>query len=231
MSLQLPLGIQLRPDATYESFIAGPNGEAVDYLRNRFEPGQSVYLWGSAGTGKTHLLHAACRSIDETGGSAIYLPFELMDEWTPDILDGTESLALICLDDVQRFAGHEEWERRVFRLFNSARERASRILLAGSTSPRALGMGLLDLSTRFAWGPVFQLQPLGDADLPVALAARARALGMEMPDEVARYLLQHFVRDTAALFCLLDRLDHESLSAQRRLTVPFVRGVIEQRAV
>jgi DnaA family protein len=228
MSVQLPLGIRLRPDATFASFVPGRNAEAVDFLRNRFDAGQMLYIWGGTGTGKTHLLHAACQAVSAAGGSVVYLPFARIDELAPEMLDGLESLSLICMDDVEHIAGHEAWERRVFGLFNAVRERSGRLLAAANAAPRSLGLSLPDLATRFGWGLVFQLQPLGDEDLGAALAGRARALGIDLPDEVTRYLLQRFARDVTALFALLDRLDRESLSAQRRLTVPFVRSVIER---
>jgi DnaA family protein len=222
--VQLPLGIRLRPEATFESYLAGPNREAVEHLRARFDAGHNVYLWGGAATGKTHLLHAACQAA---GGGAVYLPLGRSAGLAPDVLEGLETLALVCIDDLQSIAGLADWERRLFALFNAVRERGGRLLLAADRPPRSLGVALEDLRTRFAWDLVFQLQPLGDDDLAPALERRARALGMELPDEVARYLTQRLVRDIATLFRAIDLLERESLSAQRRLTVPFVRGVIE----
>jgi DnaA family protein len=141
------------------------------------------------------------------------------------MLEGLEALSLVCIDDVDTIAGDAAWEAALFHLFNRVRERGARIVIAGSASPRALGLGLPDLATRLAWGLVFQLHPLGDEEKAQALQLRARGRGMEMPEAVARYLLQHHARDMAALFALLERLDRASLAAQRRLTVPFVREI------
>jgi DnaA family protein len=229
--IQLPLGIRLRPEATFESYLAGLNREALDYLRARFDAGRNVYLWGGAGTGKTHLLHAACQAAGARGEGVVYLPLGRSGELAPELLDGLETLALVCIDDLQSIAGLQEWERRLFALFNAVRERGGRLLLAADRPPRSLGVALEDLRTRFAWDLVFQLQPLGDDELEAALIRRAQALGMELPDEVARYLVQRLVRDVATLFRLLDLLERESLSAQRRLTVPFVRGVLEEHGL
>ena len=56
---------------------------------------------------------------------------------------------------------------------------------------------------------------------------RAQERGFELPDETGRYLMSRYPRDLSSLFAVLDRLDQASLQAQRRLTVPFVKQVLE----
>jgi DnaA family protein len=60
-----------------------------------------------------------------------------------------------------------------------------------------------------------------------ALKLRARHRGLELPGDTARYLLKRSRRDMASLYELLDKLDLEALRAKRRLTIPFVREVLE----
>jgi len=225
VSGQLPLQIRFRDDSTFAGFEPGRNAEAVHYLQTGFAAGQSVYLWGGAGAGKTHLLESVCRLAAARGESAVYLPLRQRADLAPDLLDGLEALALVCVDDIDAIAGEADWEAALFHLFNRVRAGGGRIAIAGAASPRALGLGLPDLATRLSWGLVFQLQPLLDDEKARVLRQRARARGMEMPEAVARYLLQRHARDMGALFELLERLDRASLAAQRRLTVPFVREV------
>ncbi|MCC6206676.1 MAG: DnaA regulatory inactivator Hda [Gammaproteobacteria bacterium] len=225
VNAQLPLHIRFRDDSTFAGFEPGRNVEAVHYLQVGFTAGQSVYLWGGAGTGKTHLLEAVCRLAAGRGESAVYLPLRERADLAPALLEGLEALALVCVDDIGAIAGDAVWEAALFHLFNRVREGGGRIVIAGAASPRALGLGLPDLATRLSWGLVFQLQPLLDDEKAQALRLRARVRGMEMPEAVARYLLQRHARDMGALFELLERLDRASLAAQRRLTVPFVREV------
>ena len=59
---------------------------------------------------------------------------------------------------------------------------------------------------------------------------RAQLRGFELPEETAHYLQRRLPRDMASLFALLDELDAAALAAQRRLTVPFIRDVLAQRA-
>lgn len=227
---QLPLDIRLRPAATFVEFVPGQNGEALACLRDGLSGTDSVFLWGGAGAGKTHLLQAVCHLAAGRGERPCYLPLARAAEMAPAVLEGLEALAVVCVDDLQAIAGEPAWERGLFSLYEALRAAGGRLVAAADRAPRALGLALPDLATRLAWGPVFQLQPLGDEALMDALRRRADAFGIELPGEVARWLVQRCVRDATALFELLEGLERESLSARRRLTVPFVREVLERRA-
>jgi DnaA family protein len=99
------------------------------------------------------------------------------------------------------------------------------LVMAARGNPATVGLKLADLATRLAAGLVYQLQPLSDKEKIAALRLRAQQRGLEMTEEVANYLLTRFPRDMHSLFALLDRLDIATLAAQRRLTIPFLRGL------
>ena len=88
-------------------------------------------------------------------------------------------------------------------------------------------MILPDLRSRLGWGPVFHLRELDDEDKIKAMQKRADQSGLEMADNVANYLLTHYPRDLFDLFERLDHLDRASMAMQRRLTIPFVKSVLE----
>ena len=71
------------------------------------------------------------------------------------------------------------------------------------------------------------LQALDESEQIAALQLRAQLRGFELPDETAQFLLRRLPRDMTRLYAFLDELDEASLVAQRRLTVPFVREVME----
>jgi DnaA family protein len=225
MIVQLPLGISLRDSATFANYFAGENVEIVEYLQQhsgmREEP--CVYLWGGAGTGKTHLLQAACHSVASRDMTTAYLPLSQAEEFLPAILEGMAELSLVCVDDIDAIAGKDDWEKALFHLYNRMRETGNHLMIAGSGSPASLGIRLPDLASRLAWGAVFHLHQLNDEEKILALQLRATAKGMDMPGDVARFLLNRCRRDMPALYSMLDRLDQISLSAQRRLTIPFIK--------
>ncbi|MDH5784726.1 MAG: DnaA regulatory inactivator Hda [Chromatiales bacterium] len=221
---QLPLRIGLRDGATFANFLSGGNAALLHALEQGHEP--FIYIGGSDGSGRSHLLQAACHEVSEAGGRAAYLPLTECMTMSPQMLDEMEQMTLVAIDDVELLAGNSEWEVALFHLYNRMRDVGHRLIVAGNGSPAALGILLPDLLSRLGWGPVFQIQPLNDSEKSQALRMRAEHRGMEMPVEVAEYLLNHSSRDMRDLFALLDRLDEGSLAAQRRLTIPFVRTFI-----
>ncbi len=222
---QLPLGIGLKDAATFENFFPAKNGLVYETLRAEQE--QYVYIWGGTGTGKTHLLQAMCHAATSAGTYPLYLPLANLHELSPEILDGLERQDLIVLDDIHFISSEPEWETRLFHLYNRAREAGTRLVVSSSMPPTGLHLGLADLVSRLSWGPVFQLEALSDEEKCAALQFRAGRRGLELADDVADYLLKRCPRDTESLFNLLDRLDQASLSAQRRLTIPFIRTLLD----
>jgi DnaA family protein len=89
---------------------------------------------------------------------------------------------------------------------------------------------LPDLGSRCGAAEIFQLRPLDDAQQEQALRQRASARGLDLPEETLRYVLRRFPRDMTSLGRLLEQIDEASLSAQRRLTVPFERAIIGDAA-
>lgn len=223
--MQLPLNVQLRDDATLANYYSGENREVVECLDalDRSDREKPIYLWGAPAVGKSHLLQAVCQKTGVGGSSVAYLPLAELKSFSPSMLDGLERLDLVCIDDIHSVAGDSGWEAELFHLLNRCRDNAARVIASGDASPGRLALHLSDLKSRLSWGLVFHLRPLSDEQKMSALQLRARQRGLELPLEVARFLLRHHHRDMAELFSLLERLDHASLAAQRRLTIPFVR--------
>lgn len=229
---QLPLSIGLRESAHFANFVAGENRQLVEaveaMMRAARDQERCLYVWGGEGVGKSHLLQAACHAAAEAGQTAIYLPLSQADQFAPQMLEGMEQMAVVAIDDIDAIAGDRAWETAIFHLYNRMRDESEGALIVAATTPLASSpLQLADLRSRLAWGLVFQLQGLDDDGKLAALRRAARGRGLDLSDEVANYLLRHYRRDLAALMALLEKLDEVSLVAQRRLTIPFVKSVIE----
>ena len=221
---QIPLSVALPDQARFESFHPGPNAAVLEYLRNFADP--VAWLWGPAGSGKSHLCQAMCRAGRELGQRCAYFALAAVPLPSPAVLKGWDSATLLCFDDIDRVAGDRDWEEALFTLFNHTREQGGRWLVSSVAPPSAVPIELEDLRSRLGWGPVFELRAMADNDRLLALRLRAGYRGLELPDDTGRYLLTRFSRDTHSLFRLLDDLDQASLRAQRRLTIPFVKSVV-----
>ena len=200
----------LQPAApTLENFVVGRNAEAVDVLR-RVAAGELaeriVYLWGGPGCGRSHLLQA----LADVPGAR---PWRMEDP--PD------RAGLTLVDDVEQF--DEAAQVALFNRLNAVRERADSACVAAGGAPPARLALREDLRTRLAWGLVYQLQPLADAEKAEALRAHAAARGLAVGPEVIGYLLTHLPRDMRTLAAALDALDGYALALKRPLTVPLAR--------
>ncbi len=224
---QLALSLRLHDDATFDNFWAeAANQQLLQALRANLSRGEgSLYLYGAEGSGRSHLLQAACHDLAERG--ALYLPLRELSGANPQaLLDGLAELPLLCLDDIDQVSGDADWAEALFHLFNRGRSSGQILLISAGANPASIDCVLPDLRSRLAWLDCYRLQPLDDAGRLQALQYRARRRGLELGDDVARFILHRYPRNPGALFAFLDELDRRSLAAQRRLTIPFVREVM-----
>jgi len=225
---QLTLNVQLRDDATLENFLCASPGQALlNAIRGQLlaqgEP--IIYLYGPPDTGKSHLLQAGCHLAGNT--PALYLPLAELVGYAPeDVLQGVESMGLVCLDDIQAVAGNEAWELALFHFFNRAREENCRLLVAANSAPRGLEIRLADLRSRLSWGIVYQLEAGNDEARKAILCFRAARRGLHLSAEVAKFIVDRAPRALAQLIDLLDKLDNASLVERRALSIPFVKKAL-----
>jgi DnaA family protein len=218
---QLLLEWEAAKPQTLASFVVGRNQElaallslianqAASALDQRF-----VTIWGEAGAGKSHLLHAL-----QATGAARYLPSDaaLADfEWMP-------ATRLYLLDDCEALP--PESQIAAFALYNQIRE-AGGVLVACADKPPALLQLREDLRTRLGWGLIYQLHGLSDEEKIAALTQSAEARGLNLSAGVLPYLLTHFRRDMQSLSAMLDALDRYSLETQRPITMPLLRELLQ----
>jgi DnaA-homolog protein len=224
---QIPLGVRLADRAVFGSFLPAHNTEALEHLQRLAggAAGALTWLCGPPGSGKTHLLQAACAAASEHMRAG-YVPLADVAALGVGVLDGLPQMQCLSLDDVDRVAGQLDWERGIFALLREIEESGARLILAAQVPPALLDWALADLGSRCAAAAVFQLRLLGEEEQHAALQLRARLRGLELPDETWHWLRKRFPRDMRTLYQLLDALDEAALAAQRRLTVPFIREVL-----
>ncbi len=238
-AVQLSLDVNLRDDATFENFYLNdgdalpPNGLVVDALKklSRGVETMAHLIWGGQGSGLTHLMQAVCHEARANQRSVRYFPAaEIVGKSTADIFEGIEETCVVCIDGVDLMTGLEHWEIALFHLFNKLRDRGHTLLLASHVSPASLAIDLADLKSRVLGCVIFQVVGLDDEQKQAALQMRAEARGMNMPEDVAKYILSHCSRNMSDLFYLLNRLDNTSIQQHRKLTIPFVKEILASGA-
>lgn len=223
---QLALPITLPDAADFDSYraVTAAGGEALSLLP-RLPPASLAYLWGGAGTGKTHLVMACCRRTD----AGLYLPLAALRERSPtEVLGDLDRLEVLALDEFDAVAGDPQWELALFHLHNRLLGGGGRMVIAARASPRALAFGLPDLRSRLLAGYGFGLSPYTDDQLLDILRFRAGRLGLNLGIDAARYLLHRMPRELGPLIGLLHKLDRAALADQRQLTIPFIKRTMAE---
>ena len=229
---QLALNLHLRAETTLAAYLPAPEQrelpDAVRALVMGDPKVPQLYLWGGAGTGKTHLAQAACHEAGAAGLPVAYVPLCELSSAGPQVLEGLGALHLLAIDDLDCVWGEPAWQGPLFALINDMREHDGRLLFTASMRPEAAQVTLADLRSRLLWGPVYHLRALDDGRLAQMLQAGAKARGFALGEIETAYLLRHVARDPGSLVSLLDRLDAASLKARRRVTLPLIRAVLQQ---
>lgn len=224
---QLALDIGLATGPTLASFFAGPNEAVLQHLllwvgEKASAPVRSpvpTYLWGSSGSGKTHLLKAVQDALREQGASVGWL-----DADVPEPPEFNEAWAAVLMDDVHLYNSVQQ--HAAFNWFVNAQTHQRWVLGAGGLPPADLKLRD-DLRTRLGWGHVFQMHLLSDAERRAVLRQAADARGVFLGDEVMDFMLTRFSRDLGSLMELLDLMDGYALQTKRGITIPLIKSMME----
>lgn len=200
---------------TFDNFVVGGNQELLFSLHQALSgegPERCIYLWGQAGSGKSHLLQASVYAVQHQG--AVYA-----EGYVPQPAD------MVAVDDVDTLDDAAQIE--LFNLYNRMRESGGMLLVSGQVSPQHLELRA-DLRTRLGWGLVYQVQGLSDEEKSQALIQHAQGRGFTLAGELAQYLLRHGRRDLPSLLQVLDALDEHSLRLHRAPSIPLLREILQR---
>jgi DnaA-homolog protein len=227
---QLPLHFEFRADQTFGDFFPGANLESINHLQKSSAGNgeRLIFLWGQSGLGKSHLLQACCHQAQSRQLSSFYFalsPLELPD---PALLAGLDKLDVVCFDNIEHIAGNPAWESAFFNFFNRHRDQGHTLIVSAPCPPNEITIRLPDLKTRLNWGLTLKIQPLCDRDRITALIFKADKMGFEISPQTGHFLLTRYNRDLSSLWVLLTKLDRASLAAKRKLTIPFLKQILNE---
>ncbi len=218
---QLALRFPLRPRSRFEHFVVGANSAPVERLRTPATRFECLWLFGSSGVGKTHLLQATCHAVAD----AAYLPARRIPADEASLKRYARFRATL-VDDVEAWLGHAASERELYGLYNELARAEARLVFTASRSPRECDFALPDLASRLCAAECYEVARLSDEDKLPLLVNAAQDRGLRLSEDVVRFLLTRVSRDQKSLLDTLNRLDHASLTRKRGLTVPFVKEVL-----
>lgn len=205
---QLQLDIEPQLDARISDFSGPGWGHVIDAVRqlhagliNRF------YVYGGAGTGKSHLLSAICDSYLEVGKSAIQVSLlELLDAPT-EAITSLDRFDLVALDDIEAISGVPHWQRAVFHLINYNNEGGGQLVFSSRFAPIELKLELPDLQSRLTQA-VSTRVPSGSlyADRYALVSSVLDRRGIHLDRQIFDYLLSHGPHQTSVLLQRLEQI-------------------------
>ncbi|MCP5206391.1 MAG: DnaA regulatory inactivator Hda [Hahellaceae bacterium] len=236
--VQLTLNIKLRDSSTFDNYLGDLNAAKVRMLQAALSQklqSKSVssataaaaelfyFVAGSKGVGKTHVLQAACHETEKLGGRAFYLSLNDIQYLSPEVLSGCVDFDLVCIDDIEFVVEKKAWEVAIFNAFNEIKTQGKALLVSGEQSPVHLPFTLPDLKSRLCSGVTIALSEAPDDLKSEIIRTRGKLRGIELSEDVMTYIMKRSGRGMADLVNILQKLDDVSLSAKRRLTVPFIK--------
>ena len=229
MQRQLIFDLHNRYQARFSDFL----GEQAHYLCvqvRRVISGDErfAYLYGGAGSGKTHLLESACYEALMGGKRVMYIDLRHQHQYTPDMLAGLEGMELVCLDNIDAIAGYRPWEEGVFHLFNRLQAAGIPLLVTASAVPLQLSLCLPDLQTRLSIGVSCQVHALSDDERAQIVLQRAARMGLSLPASCLQYIMRHYERSMHPMLRLLDRITTLAFEQKKAITLSLVKAAIKK---
>ena len=218
-SSQLTLAFEYRPAYDDDHFVVAPCNEVAVSWIDRWPDWPSPYLiiHGPAGCGKTHLSEVFRRRAD-----AKVLTHRALAENCPRDPEGAGGGWIVEDADSYLFNGEPE---PLFHFLNQVLEGQGQLLLSAREAPSQWRVDLADLRSRINAAPAVAIGPPDDELLAAVLMKHFTDRQLRVGIEVVDYAVKRMERSFDAVRELVDRLDRQSLSARREITVPLVRQV------
>lgn len=196
-----------RYDLTFENFIKGPSNQfayaaAQAVAANPSGAYNPLFIYGSSGLGKTHLLSAIQFEIHRTRPdfNIVYVDCEkftneiitaIRNSTTEEFRQKYRAADVLLIDDIQFIAGKESTQEEFFHTFNTLHAAEKQIVLASDRPAKEIKSLEERLRTRFEWGLTADVQP-PDFETRVAIIRRkAELLNLDIPDDVAEFIANH----------------------------------------
>ena len=235
---QVSLGLELSTRMTLNNFINTENKTIISNIYNLIDlhsnnasvtnqvGENTLYLYGPKGCGKTHLLHGICHLANQKQLSSIYLDAKSITEENIIRLEDMQYLEVICIDNIEYISQKKQWEIAFFNLFNRAYTQGTNLIMTSSQKPKQLNINLPDLLSRIQWVLAFKIHDLKDDDILKALKNKCKQQGLQISEETLKFMILRLTRNINDLTIAITRLTNLAITTKRRLTIPFVKKVM-----
>ena len=196
--------LRLHPDYTFENFVVGPSNRLAhaSCVAVSQSPGNTynpLFVYGSSGLGKTHLLHAVCFEAQRRLDNAViqFLSCEdFVNKFIRAIEEGNlagfqsqfRTVDALVIDDVQFLREREHSQEEFFHTFNALYNNGKQIILSADSAPGKIPSLEERLISRFNWGLVTRIDPPSYETRVAIVQKKAHLRGLNISDEIAGYI-------------------------------------------
>jgi len=240
---QSPPGPKLHPDYTFENFVVGPSNRLAhaSCVAVSHSPGNTynpLFLYGSSGLGKTHLLHAVCfeahRKID--GAVIQFLSCEdFVNRFIRAIEAGNlagfqsqfRTVDMLVIDDIQFLREREHSQEEFFHTFNALYNNGKQIILSGDSPPGKIPSLEERLISRFNWGLVARIDPPSYETRIAIVQKKARLRDLKISDEIAEYIARKVQANIRELEGALTTIYAIAVTSGEEITLELARIALD----
>ncbi|MCH9611065.1 MAG: Chromosomal replication initiator protein DnaA [Chlamydiales bacterium] len=211
---------ELDPNATFEQTVTCPsNMLAFKLLLEVCEGGEiafnPIYLFGRAGTGKTHFMMAAANMMRESGKRVLYVRSDTFTEHVVKAIRTGEmqvfrkayrNVDALLIDDLEVFSRKGATQEEFFHTFNTLHTEGKQLILSSNCAPSELKHVEPRLVSRFEWGITVPLQPLPKDEMFELLQQKSAKLNFALQPDVRDFLVDTFGSNAKTLLKAFDAL-------------------------
>jgi chromosomal replication initiator protein len=196
----------------------------------------TLFISGDQGLGKTHLLKAIGNQIQQSNSSKKVIYSKCGDLITKlntkknnseNIVNQILNADIFLLDDLDDLKNNLNFQKTLYHIFNTLKEKEKKIAFAGKTSPSQL-KGTADyLVSRFSWGIIAPIGPMNDQAGCKLIQKMALDFGLEISDVVAKFIIVRIPRDFTSLKNAVALINNESYVQKRKVTIPLTKTALK----
>jgi len=228
-----PSSMMLNSRYTFPTFVIGSSNRlahaaALAVAENPAEAYNPLFLYGGAGLGKTHLMHALGHTCQDRGHRVLYATSEkftnelinsIRNRSTEGFRNKYRTIDVLLLDDIHFIAGKESTQEEFFHTFNALQTANKQIVISSDRPPKAITTLEKRLCSRFEGGLIADIQP-PDLETRIAiLQFKREPQPIPVPDQVIEYIAHKFMSNVRELEGALNRVVAEAMSERQPLTV------------
>jgi chromosomal replication initiator protein len=235
---------RVRPEYTFENMAVSSSNQlayvaASTVAKKLGEAYNPLFIYGSVGVGKTHLMQAIANEVykNSQDKNILYLTSE---EFTNEVVEAIRTnstsgmkkrfrtLNLLIIDDIQFVAGKEKVQEELFHTFNILVDAGAQIVLSSDKPPAEMKKVEQRLTSRFSGGLTVDIEP-PDYELRAAiLLIKAKKFDFDLPMEMAKIIAEKD-RDGRSLEGILLRIITEAKSRGGELTEEILDSVLNNK--